>query len=89
MVEVFALLSGMGFGLFVGYWLGQRGGLHFAKQHVDLAGTTAERIAQIMVAPYGVKTVDQTPSLQEELFADLTEDQERIPEWMEVDHAQG
>lgn len=78
-----ALAAGFGFGLFAGYYLGQRGGLGFVRQQLDLAGTTAEKMAQIMVAPYGVNPVQQNPSLQEDLFSDLTEDEERVPVWME------
>lgn len=84
MVEVWAALAGLGFGLAGGYALGQRGGLSFVKSQLELAGTAAEKMAQIMVAPYGVNVVEQNPSIQEEIFSDITEDAERVPEWMEV-----
>lgn len=88
MAELWAALAGMGFGLFGGFYLGQRGGLTFVKKQLELAGVAAEKMAQVIVAPWGQKPVLEAPFQEtEDAFADMTADVERIPEWMDDERA--
>lgn len=88
MTYLFALLAGLGFGLFGGFYLGQRGGLTFVKRQLEMAGQAAEKMAQVLVAPYGHQHIDQAVQPTEEAFKSIEEDEERIPEWMDVGEAE-
>ena len=87
MTEVILALC-VGISLSVGIYLGQRSGTAFARTQIELAGQTAEKMAQILVAPYGIRPVEQTPQISQDLFEDITNDEERLPAWMEDEDAQ-
>jgi hypothetical protein len=84
--ELLALAAGLGFGAFFGYFLGERGGLRFVKEQLALATSTTEKLAQVMVAPYGGEMTVTLP--ESDPYADLTSEDERVPEWMEDEPAQ-
>lgn len=84
MTEFAFALAGLGFGLFGGFYLGQRGGLTFVKKQLELAGVAAEKMAQVLVAPWGNRPVDEAPPQDAAMtLDDLMGDTERVPSWME------